>query len=216
MGKDNIIKYPSCPKPQKLMFTCILFETILWIAFTLHAIKNYVQKIIYIFRADSHIFVVVLQILTDSLFLSVGIVGSIMFLMLISDLSACYQFHKNGLYVKYPFVNWQCIPWNSFQQICICYPYDLKTGFKADTIICFVKQGEKKNPFGRWKTENPFHHRRVISFPLDQEIIDALQRKCNIRIDDLRGCGAYPHPKNVRHDIRLKTSEELQKTEQDQ
>lgn len=125
----------------------------------------------------------------------------------------CYRFCDDGLYIKYLFEKWKCMPWESFQQICICYPYGAKDYPKVDTIICFVKQGEKKSLFGRWKTENPFHYRSVISFPLEPEILDKLQRKCTVRIDDLRGTGNYRHPENVRHDIRLKTPEELRKTE---
>ena len=143
-----------------------------------------------------------------------GIVGSIMFLMLISDLSACYQFHKNGLYVKYPFVNWQCIPWNSFQQICICYTaYSTRGPLRAKTVLCCVKKGEKKNLYGRWKTENPFHQRGVITFgglEIKPDLVLKVQLYCSARIDDLRGYGNYRHPENIRHDIKLKTPEELQ------
>lgn len=128
----------------------------------------------------------------------------------ISEGLANYQFCDDGLRVKYPLSKWELTPWEEFQQICICYTsYTTRGPSRAHTIVCFVKQGEKKNLYGRWKSDNPLHHRKVIDFDLEPDILLKLQLKCTAPIADLRGYGNYRHPENVRYDIKLKPPEEL-------
>lgn len=125
-----------------------------------------------------------------------------------------FQLSEDGLGVKRPLSRWEYTRWNDFQQICICYTaYSTRGPLRANTVLCCVKKGEKKNLYGRWKTENPFHQRGVITFGgryVEPDLVLKMQLYCSARIDDLRGYGNYRHPENIRHDIKLKTPEELQ------
>lgn len=131
--------------------------------------------------------------------------------VIIASTCARYQFTELGLYAKYPLQEQRIIPWKSFQQICICYDgYTTRGPSKACTAICFVQKGEKKNMYGRWKT-NTFNYRGVISIALNPDLLLELQLTCDAPITDLRGTRCYRHPTNARPDIKLKTPEEIKK-----
>ena len=87
---------------------------------------------------------------------------------------------------------WSSTPWQEFQQVCVCYAaYTTRGKKKANTVICCVKQGEKKNLHGRWKTDNPFHHRSVICIDYSPEYHADITRMCPYAVEDLRSTRAY-------------------------
>ena len=105
---------------------------------------------------------------------------------------ARFRFEAEGLVVKYPLEKEKRIPWHQFQQVCVCYAaYTTRGQKKANTVICCVKQGEKKNLYGRWKTDNPFHHRSVICMDYSPEYHAGITRMCPYAVEDLRNTWAY-------------------------
>ena len=82
----------------------------------------------------------------------------------ISDGLSQYWFEEKGLRVKYPLRSAFLIPWDDFQEVCIIFAaYTTRGERRANSVICCIKKGEKKNSRGRWKTDNPFRYRSVIS-----------------------------------------------------
>ena len=57
--------------------------------------------------------------------------------------TAEYKIGKNGIKVKYLYGPENYIPWDEFQQVCVCYGEQNKRGGAA-VYICCVKKGEKK------------------------------------------------------------------------
>lgn len=105
---------------------------------------------------------------------------------------AKYAFDSTGMYVKYPLRLVKVIPWSDFQQICVCYAnYATRGEPRANPIICCVKNGEKPNIYGRWKTGNPLRYRSVIYFDYSEEMYDIIQEHCPYRIVDLRQSRIY-------------------------
>lgn len=105
----------------------------------------------------------------------------------ISSGLARYCFEKEGLIAEYPLRKPILIPWEDFQQVCI-----LNTAFttvgerRANTVICCVKKGEKKNGYGRWKTDNPFRYRSVICIDYQPELYEGLIERCPYEVIDIR------------------------------
>lgn len=109
-----------------------------------------------------------------------------------SSVTANYKYTTNGLLVKYPFQTEILLPWTSFQQVCVCYAtYTTRGEQMANSVICFVKHGEKKNGSMRWKTDNPFRHRRVICIEYTPELYEQVKAVCPYEISDLRHTMAY-------------------------
>lgn len=105
---------------------------------------------------------------------------------------ARYRFAPNGIYVKYPLKPEVIYPWSVFQQVCVCYSaYTTRGPRKANTIICCIKHGEKKNQYGRWKTENPFRYRTVICVNFSLDLLYGIKEMCPFEVIDLRGTRAY-------------------------
>ncbi len=106
---------------------------------------------------------------------------------------AWYRFASDGLYIKYPLQKGKLIPWNEFQQVCICYGgYGGNADLPLKEVLCFVKKGEKESPLhGRWKTDNPFHYRSVISIAYTPELHEGLKQKYPGDIVDWRGSVKY-------------------------
>lgn len=102
---------------------------------------------------------------------------------------ASYRFETDGLHVKYPFHSWHIIPWDSFQQVCVLYSMIKRE--HAHTDICCIMKGEKTNMFGRWKTDNPFKYRTVISISYTPELHEGIKERCPYEIFDLRGTPNY-------------------------
>ena len=96
---------------------------------------------------------------------------------IISFVFAKYEFYSYGVEAKYFGRHSQIIPWDDFQEVCICYA-DYNCGYHSQLtkVICLIKKGEKKNIFGRWKVDNFLRYRSVIrldySPELHQKVID--------------------------------------------
>lgn len=112
--------------------------------------------------------------------------------MVYTDYKAYFDYSEEGLGVKYLLQKRKVIPWSEFQQICICYTsYSTRGERTAHSVLCFVKKGEKKNIYGRWKASNPYHSRSVISMEYTDELYKEVQKHCPYEIPDLRGKGNY-------------------------
>lgn len=121
------------------------------------------------------------------------ILGPILLLGSIMELKtgmAIFRFAKEGVYAKYPLEKQIFIPWEDFQQVCICY-YSRATEMFGVPIICLVKKGERTNVFGRWKTANPLRWRNVLCLDFSPELLDEVAEKCPYDIPDLRNTGNY-------------------------
>ena len=100
-------------------------------------------------------------------------------------LTACYaqyEFSQDGVMAKYPGRAQIGIPWDDFQEVCICYAdYTSRPDRQLTKVVCLVKKGEKKNIFGRWKVDNFLHCKSVIrldySEELYTEIVSLYQRR---------------------------------------
>ena len=114
---------------------------------------------------------------------------------------ARYGIEENGIWAKYLFGKGQSIPWSEFQEVCVCYAAYNNTG-GAYVVICFVKHGQKPNARGRWKTDNPFYHRSVITMDYTQELYDEVKEKCPYEIVDLRNTKSYKLNSVIESDIR--------------
>lgn len=119
-----------------------------------------------------------------------GIFTLILNAFFLSQLFAKYKFNKAGVTVKYPCSAAKLVPWSEFQQVCICYTSYSKLG-EAFVVIACVKHGEKKNLFGRWKTDNPFRHRRVITMDYTDELYQTIKENCPYEVVDLRKTRSY-------------------------
>lgn len=105
---------------------------------------------------------------------------------------AKYRFEKDGIYAKYPLKPEAFYPWSLFQQVCVCYSaYTTRGPKKANTIICCIKHGAKKNRYGRWNTENPFRYRNVICIHFSPDLLNGIKEMCPFEVIDLRGTQAY-------------------------
>lgn len=118
------------------------------------------------------------------------------FLMLgwafISSGLARYRFQENGILAKYPFRSEKLFSWDVFQEICIVNTaFTTRGERRANTVICLVIKGEKKDIHGRWKTENPFRYKTVICLHYRPELAQGLRCKCPYDVLDLRETPAY-------------------------
>ena len=105
---------------------------------------------------------------------------------------AYFDYSAEGLGVKYLLQKRKVIPWNEFQQVCVCYAsYSTRGEGRAHSVLCFVKKGEKQNVYGRWKADNPFHNRSVITMEYTDELYEEVKKHCPYEIPDLRGKGNY-------------------------
>lgn len=112
--------------------------------------------------------------------------------MFISEGLAQYRFTRDGLSVKYPLQKEFTIPWDTFQQVCVCYAaYTTRGPRRANTILCCVKKGQKKNIYGRWKTDNIFYYRSVICIDYRESLLRGLQDVYPGTVEDLRNTLAY-------------------------
>lgn len=142
------------------------------------------------------LFVVAYPVIFTAILAGVTICLAILSLALgwvfLSSGMARYRFTSSGLHAKYPFRRYKFIPWSDFQQICICYAaFTTRGEKKANTVICCVRKGEKKNIYGRWKTDNPFHYQSVICIDYSPELHAGLMEKCQSEVADLRNTHGY-------------------------
>lgn len=105
---------------------------------------------------------------------------------------AKYRFADNGLIAIFPLRRDEIIPWECFQQICVCYAaYTTRGERRANTVICCIKKGETRNGLGRWKTDNPFRYRSVICIEYNDALLNGLIEKCPDTVVDLRNTPEY-------------------------
>lgn len=96
-----------------------------------------------------------------------------------------YSVQEDGLLIQwYLKKNPELIPWEKFQQVCICYA-DVSAAGK-NTVICCVRHGEKRKLNGRWKTDNVFHYKGVIRIAYSDERLEEFEAICPMPIADLR------------------------------
>jgi hypothetical protein len=109
-----------------------------------------------------------------------------------SEAHAIYEVHPNGVLIKYPFRKPALLKWDVFQEICICYSDITTRGpLRYNTVICCVRHGERRNFYDRWKTNNAFRYKSVISIAYSDSRLSELQAVCPFRILDRRGRGGY-------------------------
>lgn len=129
------------------------------------------------------------------LFASVGGTGCALFVIgwqFIMAGMTKYRFTKEGIYAKYPLKPEQLLYWDSFQQVCVCYAaYTTRGRQKANTVICCVKHGERKNFYGRWKTDNPFRYSSVICIDYSPALLNGIKDMCPYEVIDLRETPVY-------------------------
>ncbi len=127
-----------------------------------------------------------------TIFISLGVFLVLLGWNFYSSVTANYNYTTIGLLVKYPFQTEILLPWTSFQQVCVCYAaYTTRGEQIANSVICFVKRGEKRNGSMRWKTDNPFRHRSVICIDYSPELYEQVKAVCPYEISDLRHTMAY-------------------------
>jgi len=103
---------------------------------------------------------------------------------------ADFGFSESGVSVKYPLEKTHHIPWDDFQEVCVCF-YSYGTEMYGFPIVCLVKNGERKNHFGRWKTANIFRHRMVLCLDYSEELLETVKLYCPYPIPDLRNQENY-------------------------
>ena len=102
---------------------------------------------------------------------------------------------RDGVLIKYPLHKVKLIKWDEFYTVCRCisgaFAGDGPIAYDGYDIICFVRKGESTNMLGRWRTENPFHLRRLICFYYTDELFEKVKSWCPISIVDLSNTLSY-------------------------
>ena len=94
-----------------------------------------------------------------------------------------YTFSQEGVMAKYPGHRPKIIPWDDFQEVCICYAdYNSRTDGHLTKVICLVKKGERKNLLGRWKVDNFLHCKSVIRIDYTEELYNEILSVCPHRV----------------------------------
>lgn len=89
----------------------------------------------------------------------------------VDGIEACFLHKRPKLY-----------SWSVFQEVCVCYEDDHT---KVDNkLICFVQKGEKKNIFGRWKSDAFWRYPRIIRLKYTPELHKIITDLCPIPIVD--------------------------------
>ena len=97
-----------------------------------------------------------------------------------------------GLSVITPFSPPRHLTWEDFQQVCICLYVSGRGAINSThPQLCFVCKGEQRSMYDRWKTHNPFHHRKLIAIDYDEDIFKAVHNLCPLDIIDLRSTPPY-------------------------
>ena len=98
---------------------------------------------------------------------------------------------EEGVTLMLPLRREKRYAWSDFQQVCICFASSVPRG-PSSPVVCFVRHGEKKNIYDRWRTDMPWHYRRLIVADHTAEIEAAVRAVCPMKVTDLRGTIAYP------------------------
>ena len=105
-----------------------------------------------------------------------------------------YSIFEQGINAKYPFSRPMLLRWDELQEVCICRcvrRISESRHVKSREVICFVKKGEEKNGYGRWKMSSPVHYRSVICLDYSPESLEEVASKCPLKIIDLRDTLTY-------------------------
>ena len=111
-------------------------------------------------------------------------------IMALQTAMAEFSFDTDGVSVKYPLEKQRFYPWKDFQQVCICY-YSRGTEMHGYPLICLVRNGEKTDFFGRWKTGSVLHYRNLLCLDYSEEQLSEIKEFCPYEIPDLRDKGNY-------------------------
>lgn len=104
-----------------------------------------------------------------------------------------YRVQQDGLLISFGWHKPKLIPWDAFQEVCVCRAdYPTRPPLRYSTVICCIRKGEKKNLYGRWKTNNPFHYRSVIRIAYTEERHQEFLDICPVEIKDFRDSRLYP------------------------
>ena len=102
---------------------------------------------------------------------------------------------KEGVTLMLPLRREKRYAWSDFQQVCICYSSAVPGKNDGVSVLCFIRHGEKRNLYDRWKADNAWHYRRLIVADHTAEIEAAVRAVCPTEVADLRGSIAYPDPR---------------------
>lgn len=101
---------------------------------------------------------------------------------------SCFTKHRvceDGIEACFPHRASEKYGWSDFQEVCICYEGShAKTNVKHLKLICFIRNGEKKNIFGFWKIDAFWRYPRIIRMNYTPEIFEEIANNCPIRIVD--------------------------------
>lgn len=111
-------------------------------------------------------------------------------IMALQTAMAEFSFSADGVRVKYPLEKQHFYTWEDFQQVCVCY-YSRATEMSGYPLICLVRNGEKTDHFGRWKTGSAFHYRKLLCLDYSEEQLREVRECCPYEVPDLRDKGNY-------------------------
>lgn len=111
-------------------------------------------------------------------------------MMALQTAMAEFSFSADGVRVKYPLEKQRFYPWEDFQQICVCY-YSRAAEMNGYPLICLVRNGEKTDHFGRWKTGSVFHYRNLLCLDYSEEQLRQIRGCCPYEVPDFRDKGNY-------------------------
>lgn len=186
MEKEYSTSHQMGNLPNFFIVLILSFFPLLGVFLFLVAI--YVPYNSYVFEGETIAFSIRLFIFTMLLAISAFIIGW----TLIKICLARYRFEDIGLAIKYPLEKEIIVPWEDFQQICVCYAaYTTRGERRASTVICCVKKGETKTSIGRWKTDNIFRYRSVICIVYSEPLLNGITEKYPGTVVDLRDTPQY-------------------------
>lgn len=101
---------------------------------------------------------------------------------------SCFTKHRicaDGIEACFPHKKPETYLWSDFQEVSICYEDNhANTNVKPLKLICFIRNGEKKNIFGRWKIDAFWRYPRIVRLNYTPELFEEVVKYCPIRIVD--------------------------------
>ena len=116
------------------------------------------------------------------------------FTLMLGHILTCAEVSTGGVTLLRPLRKAKTYPWSEFQQVCICYSSSVPGKNDGMSVLCFIRHGEKRNIYDRWKTDNAWHYRRITVTDHSAELETAVRAVCPMEVKDLRGSIAYPDP----------------------
>ena len=172
--------------PKWIIYTVLSVFPVLGIIFIIFSI------VVFYYAVVIDAYPVIFSFLLFTIICAIGTVLIVVGWKFINTGMAKYRFKKEGVYVKFPLKPEQLFRWDNFQQVCVCYSaYTTRGKQKANTVICCVMHGERKNAYGRWKTENPFRYRTVFCINYSLSLHNGIKEMCPYEVIDLRETYAY-------------------------